>query len=50
VLYGTTELFLDRLGLSTIALLPPIENFLPAVAVANEIADEMVATVSESNE
>jgi segregation and condensation protein B len=50
VLYGTTELFLDRLGLSSVNLLPPIENFLPPVTTANEIADEMAATVTESSE
>jgi segregation and condensation protein B len=50
VLYGTTELFLDRLGLSNVNLLPPIENFLPPVTTANEIADEMAATVTESSE
>ena len=50
VLYGTTELFLDRLGLSNVNLLPPIENFLPPVTTANEIADEMAAAVSEASE
>lgn len=50
VLYGTTELFLDRLGLSSVNLLPPIENFLPPVTTANELADEMAATVTESSE
>lgn len=50
VLYGTTELFLDRLGLSNVSLLPPIENFLPPVATANEIADEMASALTESNE
>jgi len=50
VLYGTTELFLDRLGLSHVDLLPPIENFLPPVTTANEIADEMSAAVAETRE
>lgn len=50
VLYGTTELFLDRLGLSSVNLLPPIENFLPPVTTANEIADELAAAVSEASE
>jgi segregation and condensation protein B len=50
VLYGTTELFLDRLGLSNVSLLPPIEDFLPPVATANEIADEMAAVVTEASE
>ena len=39
VLYGTTELFLDRLGLSHVGELPPIEKFLTPVEVALEIAD-----------
>mgnify|MGYP006267862019 CR=1 FL=1 len=49
VLYGTTEIFLDRMGLASIDMLPPIENFLPPVSVANEMAEEM-APVVESEE
>jgi len=41
ILYGTTDQFLDRLGLATLRDLPPIEEFLTPLAVANEIADEM---------
>ena len=41
VLYGTTELFLDRLGLASLDQLPPIEDFMPEVAVAREIAAEL---------
>jgi segregation and condensation protein B len=41
VLYGTTELFLDRLGLSHVSELPPIEKFLTPVEVALEIADDL---------
>jgi segregation and condensation protein B len=41
VLYGTTELFLDRLGLASLEQLPPIEEFMPEVAVAREIAAEL---------
>ncbi len=41
VLYGTTELFLDRLGLASLEQLPPIEDFMPEVAVAREIAAEL---------
>jgi segregation and condensation protein B len=41
VLYGTTETFLDRMGLASISALPPIENFLLPVSVANQFADEM---------
>ena len=45
VLYGTTEIFLDRMGLASIDMLPPIENFLPPVSVANEMAEEMAPVV-----
>ncbi len=41
VLYGTTELFLDRLGLASLAELPPIEQFMPGVEVAREIAADL---------
>jgi segregation and condensation protein B len=41
VLYGTTELFLDRLGLASLDQLPPIEDFMPEVGVAREIAAEL---------
>ena len=43
ILYGTTELFLDRLGLATLSDLPPIEEFMEPVAIANELVDEMIA-------
>ena len=41
ILYGTTETFLDRMGLATLSDLPPIEEFMPPVATARELADEM---------
>lgn len=41
VLYGTTELFLDRLGLASNDDLPPIEDFMPPVEVARELAAEL---------
>lgn len=41
ILYGTTELFLDRLGLASIEDLPPIEAFMPPVETALALADEM---------
>ncbi|HVB92634.1 MAG TPA: SMC-Scp complex subunit ScpB [Acidimicrobiales bacterium] len=34
VLFGTTELFLERLGLDSLAQLPPVEDFLPGPEVA----------------
>ncbi len=45
VLYGTTETFLDRMGLASIGMLPPIENFLPPVSLAHEFAEEMSPVV-----
>jgi segregation and condensation protein B len=41
ILYGTTELFLDRMGLAAISDLPPIEEFMPPVEAAIELADEL---------
>ena len=48
ILYGTTELFLDRMGLATVADLPPIEEFMPPVETANALADELAAQFDES--
>ena len=50
ILYGTTELFLDRMGLASLSDLPPIEEFMPPVETAHELADEMFADVSELSE
>ena len=50
ILYGTTELFLDRMGLGSISDLPPIEEFMPPVEAANQIVDEMVASVADLTE
>ena len=47
VLYGPTEIFLDRMGLASLDMLPPIENFLPPVSLAHELADEMVPSVPD---
>lgn len=41
ILYGTTELFLDRMGLASLRDLPPIEEFMPPVETAHAIVDEM---------
>lgn len=46
VLYGTTELFLDRLGLASLDQLPPIEDFMPEVEVARELAAELADTLA----
>jgi len=50
ILYGTTELFLDRMGLSGIADLPPIEEFMPPVETAIELADELFERSLELSE
>ena len=50
ILYGTTELFLDRMGLATLNDLPPIEEFMPAVETAHELADEMDFDVEDPSE
>jgi segregation and condensation protein B len=47
ILYATTELFLDRMGLATISDLPPIEEFMPPMETANQLADEMSASFNE---
>jgi len=41
ILYGTTELFLDRLGLARLSDLPPIEDFLVPLETAQELVAEM---------
>jgi segregation and condensation protein B len=44
ILYGTTDLFLERLGLDTLEQLPPVEDFLPGAEVAGELEDELRAS------
>jgi segregation and condensation protein B len=39
ILYGTTDLFLERLGLDRIDQLPPVEDFLPGPDVAAELEE-----------
>jgi len=41
VLYGTTELFLERLGLNDIGQLPPLTDLLPGPAVALELEESL---------
>ena len=43
ILYGTTELFLDRLALSSITELPPIEDFLVPLETAETLVAELSA-------
>jgi segregation and condensation protein B len=44
ILYGTSEVFLDRLGLASLEELPRPENLLPDVEEVNLLADQMTAT------
>jgi len=48
ILYGTTELFLDRLGLASTRDLPPIEEFMDPVETAHALADELSSRVDAS--
>lgn len=41
VLFGTTDLFLERLGLDSLQQLPPVEDFLPGPEVAEELELDM---------
>jgi segregation and condensation protein B len=50
ILYGTTELFLDRMALATLSDLPPIEEFMPPIETANQLVDEMNFDIDESTE
>ncbi|HEY7931227.1 MAG TPA: SMC-Scp complex subunit ScpB [Acidimicrobiales bacterium] len=45
ILYGTTELFLDRLGLASLADLPPLEQFMDPVETAHALAEELSARI-----
>jgi segregation and condensation protein B len=44
-LYGTTDLFLERLGLHSLEQLPPVEDFLPGPEVAGEFEQELQAAL-----
>ena len=48
ILYGTTESFLDRMGLATLNDLPPIEEFMPPIETANTLAEEMAERFDDS--
>jgi segregation and condensation protein B len=39
ILYGTTDLFLERLGIDNVSQLPPVEDFLPGVEVVAELEE-----------
>ena len=44
ILYGTTDLFLERLGLDRLDQLPPVEDFLPGPDVAGALEDGLRPT------
>jgi segregation and condensation protein B len=44
-LYGTTDLFLERLGLDSLAQLPAVEDFLPGPEVAGEFESDLQAAL-----
>jgi segregation and condensation protein B len=47
VLFGTTDLFLERLGLDSLADLPPIEDFLPGPDTVVELEDRLRPAVGD---
>ncbi len=48
ILYGTTESFLDRMGLAILDDLPPIEEFMPPIETANALAEEIAERFDDS--
>jgi segregation and condensation protein B len=44
-LYGTTDLFLERLGLDSLRQLPPVEDFLPGPEVAGDFESDLQAAL-----
>jgi len=44
-LFGTTELFLERLGLNALEQLPPVEDFLPGPEVAGALELDLQAAL-----
>ena len=47
ILYGTTDLFLDRLGLARLDELPPIEQFMAPATTALDIHETLVGDGDE---
>jgi segregation and condensation protein B len=44
-LFGTTDLFLERLGMNSLAQLPPVEDFLPGPEVAGQFEQELQSSL-----
>lgn len=49
ILYGTTEVFLDRLGLARKEDLPPIELFMSTVEVAQQLSEDLLPNPDQSD-
>ncbi len=49
-LYGTTDLFLERLGMDSLDQLPPVEDFLPGPEVAAELELDLQAALGVMGE
>jgi segregation and condensation protein B len=49
-LYGTTDLFLERLGLDSLGQLPPVEDFLPGPDVAAGFEMDLQAALGVAGE
>jgi len=49
-LFGTTDLFLERLGLASLDDLPPIEEFLPGPDVLGELEERFHSTAGSATE
>lgn len=47
VLFGTTDLFLERLGIDSVADLPPIEDFLPGPDALVELEDRLRPAIGD---
>ena len=41
ILYRTTDLFLERVGITDLAELPPLADYLPDIELLDALADEM---------
>jgi segregation and condensation protein B len=49
-LFGTTDLFLERLGLDSLDQLPPVEDFLPGPEVAGDFELDLQAALGVTGE
>lgn len=49
ILYGTTETFLDRMGLASVEDLPPIEGFMVPLETANAVVAQWSSPLPEGD-